>query len=768
MTTAEKKNKDETPDVQILSSFKMFLVMRIFTSVLASWLIISGAAAQPATPKIGLTLSGGGAKGLVHIGILEAIDSAGLNIDYLTGTSMGSIMGALYAAGYSGKEMEKIARELDWSNLFSGKPLLQNVNIDEKYEFDQYAVEVPFEKGKLKIGTGLIEGQEIWLKFQELFLPIYDVKDFSKFSIPFKCIATDVGTGKAVVLDQGEIVTAIRSSMAIPSVFTAIDYQGTKLVDGGVVRNFPVKDAVAMGADYTIGVNLSQGLLKADQLNSAIDILYQIGFYKDADDFEHERKLCNILIEPPLEDYSAASFGSSDALIDLGKVWGKKFYPQFKKLADSLRSLDPSYQFKKNRLPDHQKITIEGIRINGLRNTTKTFFTNRLNLEPGKAYDGVEIASAIRKVYGSRNYNRIAYRWDPTTRGHAYLVFDVIENPLTYIKVALHYHTFSNVALITSVAAKNLLFDRSTSTVKLNVSENFRMLLQHNQLFGKHDNNNLIVSFYHEGFKFPIYNDLEETYLYRTNYNQADLRIQHTFNQRSALGIGSAYETFNLKPKASGAVSVEAGNRYFNSYLYYDLNTLDQKQFPTQGWKFHMGTGIIYNQKPDDVFYDIAGETGVVDTLGFKNYMQLRFKLERYSRLNQKFTLITHLNSGINFNSDQAYLNFFNIGGINDFLRNQITFAGLSEFQARSNSIVAAMVGLQYKPFSSLYTIVRANVGLYDFAYQDPATLDSGNLLSGYAFTVGYASGFGPIELSAMYNDQSRDFTGYVNIGFHF
>src|SRR4029077_13264610 len=145
-------------------------------------------------------------------------------------------------------------------------------------------------KGKLKLTTGAIEGQEVWLTLQELFLPDYNIKDFSQFSIPFKCIATDVGTGQVVILDRGELIHAVRASMAIPSVFTAVDYKNTKLVDGGVVRNFPVRDVVAMGADYTIGVNLSQGLEKAEKLTNAMDILYQIAFYKDADDFQRERK----------------------------------------------------------------------------------------------------------------------------------------------------------------------------------------------------------------------------------------------------------------------------------------------------------------------------------------------------------------------------------------------------------------------------------------------------------------------------------------------
>src|SRR5436190_19202720 len=142
---------------------------------------------QAAKPTIGLTLSGGGAKGLAHIGILQAIDSAGLKIDYITGTSMGSIVGAMYAAGYSGDTIEELTRPMDWGLLFSTSPQLNAISIEEKSEYEKYALEIPFVNGKFQLGKGIIEGQELWLKFSEVFLPVYNVTDFSKLSIPFKC-----------------------------------------------------------------------------------------------------------------------------------------------------------------------------------------------------------------------------------------------------------------------------------------------------------------------------------------------------------------------------------------------------------------------------------------------------------------------------------------------------------------------------------------------------------------------------------------------------
>src|SRR5947207_11385757 len=157
--------------------------MRYFFALFIPCFIVTTISAQQTTlrPKIGLTLSGGGAKGLAHIGILKAIDSAGLNVDYITGTSMGSIIGSLYAIGYSADSIEKITRRIDWDQLLSNQSSLRSIFMEEKDEYSKYIIELPWQKSSFRLPSGLLQGQELWLKFSELFFPVHQEKDFSKF-----------------------------------------------------------------------------------------------------------------------------------------------------------------------------------------------------------------------------------------------------------------------------------------------------------------------------------------------------------------------------------------------------------------------------------------------------------------------------------------------------------------------------------------------------------------------------------------------------------
>src|SRR5580704_14035181 len=376
-------------------------------------LLLSGSAfgqdtAISSRPKIGLVLSGGGAKGLAHIGILKAIDSAGLKIDYITGTSMGSIIGGLYAIGYSADSIEKMTRGIDWDLLLSNQSSMRSMIMDEKSEYGKYDIELPWVNDWFRFSTGVIEGQELWLKFSELFRPVYGIKDFSKFPIPFKCIATDISTGQAVVLDSGEIVSAVRASMAIPSVFTAVEYNGRLLVDGGIVRNFPVKDVRQMGAQFVIGSNVTSSLLPANKVNNVLQVLLQVAFFREAEDTKLEVPLCNIYVQTPIEKYSMATFSQADEIIEAGLEEGRKLYPQLKRLSDSLNALygqDSNYK----ELPDLRGVKISSFEVNGLKNTSKDFFIHTTGLLTNHVYTPRMLSFFFQAADGIRDYTRIVY-----------------------------------------------------------------------------------------------------------------------------------------------------------------------------------------------------------------------------------------------------------------------------------------------------------------------------------------------------------------------
>lgn len=738
--------------------FRLLLIFFCFATALAS--------AQGNRPRIGLTLSGGGAKGLAHIGVLKAIDSAGLKIDVITGTSMGSIMGALYATGYTGNDIEAIARTIDWSAMFSNRPPIEMINMNEKREYANYALEIPFENGKAKFFSGFIEGEEIWLRFGELFYPVYDIRDFSKLPISFACVATDAATGKAVILKEGDLVKAVRSSMAIPSVFTAVPYKNTVLIDGGVVRNFPVRDAKAMGADYVIGVNLSQGLLPANKLLTPVDMLYQIGFYKDADDFEREVKQCNLLIEPVLNDFSAASFGSADSIIRIGNETGKLYYPYFKRLADSLRALYPDAVPKPNRLPRSESIILDGFEMEGLNHTTPKDFEGKLGLRTGETYSAAELSKAVRRAFGSGNYRRIAFFVMPREPGHAVLRCEVVENPPTTLKIGLHFHTYSNVALITTLSTRNMLFNRSKTFFKMNWSTNPRFLARHDQAFGKQQRWGSMLSFYYERFRFPLYRDFEQAYEYSTQSGYLDLRFYKLMGNNTIVGTGVNRERVRISPTVTPDLEFNGGLDFWNAFLFYQRNSLDLKVFPREGSYVDLQAGLIFNQQANFVFSSSAGSLNS-DTLGlsFQAYQQIRLKMGTYIPLGRKWTLLGQFNNGINFNYKDYYFNFWSVGGINDFIRNQIPFVGISENQVNTGSVSAVLLGLQYEPFSNFIATFRANVGYFDYVSRDPSDW---RLLSGYALSGGYRSPIGPIEISLMYGDQSKTFLGYVNVGFTF
>ena len=384
-------------------------------------------AQQKERPKIGLTLSGGGAKGLAHIGILKALDSAGLKIDYVTGTSMGSIIGSLYAIGNTGNKIEEIARATDWNLMFSNLVPLRSFSLEEKGEYGKYALELPFSQGKFTLPSGAIESEELWIKLSELYFNVSDIKKFNRFKIPFVCIATDITNAEAVVQDSGEIVTAVRASMAIPGVFTTVEYKGLRLVDGGVIRNFPVSDAIAMGANYTIGSNVTQGLLKKEKLSNPIQILLQIAFLKEDQDNRKQIEMTDLYIHHDLSKFSIAGFEKANEIIDTGIKKGIQLYPRFKKLADSLNQIYGQQKELNLNKKSIDSVFISGHEVRGLTTISEESFLHSANYKENTKYSKKELSEMVRRAYATREYQFIHYSLEPLQEGNFGIIFDVDE-----------------------------------------------------------------------------------------------------------------------------------------------------------------------------------------------------------------------------------------------------------------------------------------------------------------------------------------------------
>ena len=717
-------------------------------------------------PRIGLALSGGGAKGLAHIGILKAIDSAGLKVDLVSGTSMGSIVGGLYAAGYTPDSIEQIARNLDWKVLLSNNVSMRSYIMEEKSEYGKYAVELTAEKGKVGLPTGFLESQELWLKLQELFFPVAHIKDFNEFPRPFRCIGTDLATGEAVVLSKGDIVSAIRSSMAIPGVFSSVDYMGKRLVDGGVVRNFPVKDVIKMGATYTIGVSVSSPLKDVKELDNAFKILTQVVFLNENKDRIQESALCNLLIDVPMGSYTSASFNKANEIIDLGIEIGRQFYPAFKKLADSLNhhEQDPG-RFSKSMT---NLANIGDVTVTGLKPANRMAFYHQLNLKTPENYTSGQITQKMRNAFAYRMYKNITYSLEPMDSGAYRLHAKTTPEATTVLKAGIHYNSLTGFSVIGNLTLRNFFSSASRSMVSLNLGDNFRGLAEHLQLFGYNTPWSNRTQLYAEFQDLPYMENFRQLGGYRLRYYRIDNQVLNTARRRWSGGAGARWEFIGIDPSVEQGTYLDGSNRFFMAYGTTTYNSFEKPFYAARGFKMDVLAGYVFGLNPNLDVYENRLRIGDVRDLGisFGNYLRATVDAKKISALGKKLANITHLQVGINFGANPSLLNSFIIGGNTLVTRNQITFLGLNEGELVTESAIALQTGFRWNAFSDAYLTVAANTMHYDFV-KKPSENTIPRWISGAGVTFGYNLPIGPFEYTIMYSKQAGWGT-YINVGFPF
>ena len=271
-------------------------------------------------PKIGLVLSGGGAKGLAHIGVLKVIDSLGIKIDYIGGTSMGAIMGSLYASGYSGKDLMEIADSTNFEKLIGDQFDRKVKSLIERNNNERYIVGLPFDNFNITFPKGLSNGQNVYDLLYQLLFHVRDKKNFKNLPIPFFCMATDISTGQPFILEEGNLPLAVSASGAIPSIFKPVTIGRQTFTDGGVTNNYPVEELKKRGMDIIIGVDVQDDLRTSEALNSAPEILLQINNFKTINAMKDKKKITDIYIDPDVEGFNVVSFNQKKQIIKNGEI----------------------------------------------------------------------------------------------------------------------------------------------------------------------------------------------------------------------------------------------------------------------------------------------------------------------------------------------------------------------------------------------------------------------------------------------------------------
>lgn len=706
-------------------------------------------------PRVGVVLSGGGAKGFAHIGALKVIEEAGIPIDYISGTSMGSVIGGLYAAGYDPDSLIMLIKQQNWDNLMADIIPRKYIPIDEKIMDRHYLATFPFKNKKIQLKSALYEGEMISLLLARLTTPVYRIRDYSKLSIPFICVATDMENANAYEMNEGILYRSIRASMSIPFFFTPVEIDGRLLVDGGVRNNFPVQNLLDKDLDIIIGVDVQRGFYKKEELNSSARILNQIISMTDIDINEKALKNVDYYIHPDVKNFSIMDFNSFDSIIAAGEKAARDVFPQLKHLADSINAIQ-TYKRKRPHIMPLDTVYVVGIKINGvdpknakyIRKSFAKYYPIYMSIN--------DIETAIMKIYGTGYYDDIWYDLYPEESG-AILILHCNEKEEGSAAITAHYDSDLGIGVLVNLSLKNAInyAKRTTVTLDLNIAENPYIKLYYytnamqkfkygaelsavNLFMNQYENKNIINT-------------------YSIQDDRLDIFSEYMPSLEQQLRFGVVFNYSHLRDKLKSIMSSDEYDFFGFAYLKYYLNNEDSPTFASRGWKLNiLGKYILPRVKLED---------GSM----MKSSLVVRGDLDVSIAIEKNNSLKLGLCVGSSIGNVEPPINYqFFIGGQSNmkYFDNFINFEGLKFTQLYGDNMVLGKASWQYNFYKNFYAIATCNCGYISKNYNE--WFSGENFIIGYGLTFGVKTLAGPIEVSLMGSNKNSEPNGFINVGYWF
>lgn len=712
-----------------------------------------------------MVLSGGGAKGFAHIGVLKTIDSLGIRVDHVAGTSMGAIIGSMYAAGYSGKQLDSIFNNLNFDDVINDHIPRAARTFYEKEQTEKYAITLPFDNFKVSLPSAISKGQNVFNLLSKLTLHVSDIEDFNQLPIPFFCIATDAETGESVILDKGNLAQAVRASGALPSLFNPVYINDRMLIDGGVTNNYPIEELKAKGVDVIIGVDVQDDLYDRKQLKSAPDILLQINNYRTIRAMKKKTKLTDVYIKPDIKDFNVVSFSDGGQIIKNGEESAINKLETLKNIvAKQIKKPHPPVATK-----ELDSLKISSIVFNGNQNYSRSYILGKLKLKNNQTVSYKDFINGVNNLVATHNFDDFSYQFKTVKNGYK-VIADVKESESkTYLKLGLHYDDLYKSAALINLSHRRLFTKNDLTSIDFILGDNVRYNFEY---------------YIDKGFYWSIgvksrYNAfsknvsaallLTEDEMQNTSLNKIDVELndftnqfylQTLFRKDLRLILGAEHKQLKFDSETfleniNDEETVFENSNYLSLFGNLKHDTYNSKYFPTKGFYFN-GDFNLYLYSSD--FNNDFSEFSVA-----KAEMGYAFKLT--SKLSAN--LITNGGFRIGDNSTSS-LNFALGGYGNNFINNFIPFYGYDYISLTGNSFVKGAINLDYNFIKKNHFLLSAN-----FANVEDDLFETGEWFTAPDYT-GYGLGYsletflGPIEAKYSWSPETKSGKWFFNLGFWF
>lgn len=703
--------------------------------------------AQEKDLKVGLVLSGGGAKCMAQIGALKVIEEAGIQIDYIGGTSMGAIIGAMYSLGYSADEIEAYLQAVNWDALMTNEVPRNRLSFFDRKADDRYLLNFPINKDGIAVPQGINYAQYILKELSTITQQSYSYQSFKDLPIPFFCLATNLETGKMKVFEDGRLIDALRASSAFPSLFTPYEVNDSIYIDGGVVLNYPVKVMRDKGVDVIIGIDSQDYLSDRSELNTVVEVLEQTTAFLNSRNEKDSEELTDVRITPQIPEAGISTFEIFDQIVMEGEKEARKHLPALLKIA-AADTDQPKLIAKKT---PKQSFYVKAIEVNGLKTLTSAYVLGKLRVREERLCALDRLEKGLDQLYGSRYFKMVDYTLREADTGYVLCINLQEQDFFQNFKLGINYNDDFGAAVLVNYTNRKLFFKNSRLSLDLALGDAPRGELSYFVDRG------YIPTL---GIKLRSYRFRYQNFLDRVPINEKiyqdyslDLFIQSTLRDAYAIGAGVQIEDIDITEDFDLASSEEFNKGFINYYGFIDFDSFDDANFPEHGFQLNAQYRII------------------AERLGFESFYQpssvFDFSYRQAIKFNSKWTLQTRLFGAttIGPNVDRPYQ--IHLGSMGQSYLNYIQpFIGYRMMELVGRNALVLRADLNYEIWKDHYVQFKANFGKMEPTLN--ALFISDILLDGYSLGYTYNSLIGPLEFNLAGSTNHRDLYAYIRLGFWF